>query len=159
MFFFFLSAQNTPELRVQGLEIGAHDYISKPFVLRELTLKLTRILKYQKIKKTLPPTICHGKLKVCLSQFELTDAQGRVIGLSRKERDILELLYQKKGHPVTREEIIEKAWGWNKFPSNRTVDNYIVKLRKWADTDKTTPLAITSIRSVGYRLDVKKGEQ
>jgi two-component system alkaline phosphatase synthesis response regulator PhoP len=150
----FLSAQNDPETRVQGLEIGADDYITKPFALKELTLRLNRILKSQIEIQKFPEEINHGPLKIWFKRFEVQDADGNIIALSQKECAILELLYQKKNQAVDREEIIEKIWGEDKFPSNRTVDNYIVKLRKWCETDKNKNLDIQSIRSIGYKLVV-----
>lgn len=150
----FLSAQNDPETRVQGLEIGADDYITKPFALKELTLRLNRILKSQLEIQNFPEEIQHGPLKIWFKRFEVQDAQGTIIPLSQKECAILELLYKKKNQAVDRDEIIETIWGEDKFPSNRTVDNYIVKLRKWCETDKNKNLDIQSIRSIGYKLVV-----
>ncbi len=150
----FLSAMNDPETKVEGLEIGADDYITKPFALKELILRLNRILSSQSEINKLPEEIVHGGLKIWFKRYEVEDAQGQVITLSQKECAILELLYTKKNEAVDREEIIEKIWGEDKFPSNRTVDNYIVKLRKWCETDAKNSLEIQSIRSIGYKLIV-----
>lgn len=151
----FLSAQNDPETKVEGLEIGADDYITKPFALKELTLRLNRILKTQSEMEKLPDEINHGALKIWFKRYEVQDGQGSIVTLSQKECAILELLYQKKNQAVDRDEIIEKIWGEDKFPSNRTVDNYIVKLRKWCETDDNNSIEIQSIRSIGYKLIVK----
>lgn len=148
----FLSAQNDPETKVEGLEIGAEDYITKPFALKELTLRLKRILSTQSQVNKLPDEIVHGNLKIWFKQYEVQDAHGQILSLSQKECAILELLYTKKNEAVDREEIIEKIWGDDKFPSNRTVDNYIVKLRKWCETDVKGQIEIQSIRSIGYKL-------
>lgn len=150
----FLSALNDPETKVEGLEIGADDYITKPFALKELILRLNRILSSQSEISKLPEEINHGGLKIWFKRYEVQDAQGNVITLSQKECAILELLYTKKNNAVDREEIIEKIWGEDKFPSNRTVDNYIVKLRKWCESDPKNSLEIQSIRSIGYKLIV-----
>lgn len=151
----FLSALNDPETKVEGLEIGADDYITKPFALKELTLRLKRILSSQSEINKLPEEIAHGPLKIWFKRYEVQDADGVVIGLSQKECAILELLYTKKNEAVDREEIIEKIWGEDKFPSNRTVDNYIVKLRKWCESDKNKSIEIQSIRSIGYKLIIQ----
>jgi len=151
----FLSAQNDPETKVEGLEIGAEDYITKPFALKELTLRLKRILSTQSQVNKLPDEIVHGNLKIWFKQYEVQDAHGQILSLSQKECAILELLYTKKNEAVDREEIIEKIWGDDKFPSNRTVDNYIVKLRKWCETDADLPIEIQSIRGIGYKLILK----
>ena len=141
----FLSAQNDPEVKVEGLEIGAEDYITKPFALKEILLRLNRILSSQEDINLMPDEIVHGNLKIWFKRFEVQDAQGVIHGLSQKECAILELLYKKKNEAVDREEIIEKIWGEDKFPSNRTVDNYIVKLRKWCESDPLHSLEIQSI--------------
>jgi DNA-binding response OmpR family regulator len=151
----FLSALNDPETKVEGLEIGADDYITKPFALKELILRLNRILSSQSEISKLPEEINHGPLKIWFKRYEVQDAQGGVLSLSQKECAILELLYTKKNEAVDREEIIEKIWGEDKFPSNRTVDNYIVKLRKWCETDPAKNLEIQSIRSIGYKLIIQ----
>lgn len=148
----FLSAMNDPETRVMGLEIGAQDYITKPFALKELILRLERISLSSEQLKAHPQEIVHGPLKIWFSKFEVQDAQQKIITLSQKENAILELLYNKKGEVLDREEIIEKIWGNDKFPSNRTVDNYIVKLRRWCETDPLHSIEIQSIRSIGYKL-------
>lgn len=150
----FLSALNDPEIKVEALEIGAEDYITKPFALKELIFRLDRILKTQANFETLPEVITHGKLKIWFRRYEVMDADGHMIALSQKECAILELLYKKQNVAVTRDDIIEKIWGDDKFPSNRTVDNYIVKLRKWCETDKTHSIEIQSIRSIGYKLTI-----
>ena len=150
----FLSALNDPETKVEALEIGAEDYITKPFALKELLLRLDRILKTQKKFLTLPEEIKHGPLTIWFRRYEVMDANGLVHSLSQKECAILELLYQKKNEAVTREDIIEKIWGEDKFPSNRTVDNYIVKLRKWCESAPDKNIEIQSIRSIGYKLTI-----
>lgn len=149
---FFLSAQNDPEIRVQGLEIGAEDYITKPFALKELTLRLKRVFAGRKEMSVLPEEIIHGPLKIHFSRYEVTDAEGQAIALNQKECAILKLLYEKTGEVVTREEVIDRIWGEDKYPSQRTVDNYIVTLRKWCETDPKHHLEIQSVRGVGYKL-------
>ncbi|MCK6594916.1 MAG: response regulator transcription factor [Bacteriovoracaceae bacterium] len=150
----FLSALNDPETKVQGLEIGAEDYITKPFALKEITLRLERILKNREITATLPEEIQIGGLKIRFRQFEVVDGNGENIALSQKECAILEMLYQNKNEAVNRDDIIEKIWGEDKYPSQRTVDNYIVKLRKWCETDQQKKVEIQSIRSIGYKLHI-----
>ena len=151
----FLSAWNDPETRVEGLEIGAEDYITKPFALKELVLRLNRIIKAQDNLDALPEEIIHGKLKIWFKRFEVENFNGKIIALSQKECAILELLYKEMGKAVGREEIISSIWGENSFPSNRTVDNYIVNLRKWSYSDPNETLKIQSVRGVGYKLTIK----
>ena len=148
----FLSALNDPEIKVQGFEIGAEDYITKPFALKELIIRLDRIMRTQSFLAAWPEEIVHGPLKIWFRRFEVLDANNVVVPLSQKECAILELLYKRKNEAIQRDEIIEKIWGDDKFPSNRTVDNYIVKLRKWCETDLSHSIEIQSIRGIGYKL-------
>ena len=151
----FLSAQNDPSSRLRGLEIGAEDYITKPFELQELTLRLERILIFRRDLLALKNEISHGPLKIYFSQYEVVDAQGKKIPLSHKECEILKYLYSRPEEAVNREDIIDHIWGENEYPSTRTVDNYIVKLRKWCETDRTQSIRIQSIRGVGYKLTIQ----
>jgi two-component system alkaline phosphatase synthesis response regulator PhoP len=151
----FCTALHDPALRVEGLELGAEDYITKPFELKELTLRLDRILKSRSITLHNPDEYQFGELIFWPKRFEIKDAQGIVSSLSQKECAILELLIQKKNEVVARDEMIETIWGENSFPTNRTIDNYIVKLRKWADTDPGHNIQISSVRGIGYKLEMK----
>lgn len=152
----FLSALNDPETRLEGLELGAEDYITKPFALKEIMIRLERIMEGQKSIATCPDEILIGPLKIWFSRYEVGDKDGAVVALSQKENAILQLLYSKKNEAVKRDTIIETVWGSSSFPSNRTVDNYIVKLRKWCETDPEGHLAIQSVRGVGYKLSIKE---
>lgn len=150
----FCTALNDPTLRVEGLELGAEDYITKPFELKELTLRLDRILKTRQVTLHNPDEYKFGKLIFWPKRFEIQDGTGLVLPLGQKECAILELLLEKKNEVVARDEMIEKIWGENAFPTNRTIDNYIVKLRKWADSGDGSVI-ITSVRGIGYKLEVK----
>lgn len=141
-----LSALNDPEVRVSGLEAGALEYITKPFHLKELTIHIERIRK----KLEASGTKVHGNLKIWFERFEVQDGSGDIIPLAQKEQAILKLLYDKKFQAVTRDEILETIWGADAYPSTRTVDNYIVKLRKWCETGHG--IEIKSIRGIGYKL-------
>jgi two-component system, OmpR family, alkaline phosphatase synthesis response regulator PhoP len=150
----FCTALNDPTLRVEGLELGAEDYITKPFELKELTLRLDRILKTRQFSQENPDELRFGRLIFWPKRFELQDAAGVLSSLGQKECAILELFLARKNEVVARDTMIEEIWGENSFPTNRTIDNYIVKLRKWSDTDDTV-LKITSVRGIGYKLEVK----
>ena len=152
----FLSALNDPDTKVEGLEIGAQDYITKPFALKELTLRLERIFNSTEHLKKTPKEISHGPLKIFFQEFEVEDAMGKRISIGQKECAILQFLYEKSPEVLTREDIIKNIWGEDKYPSNRTVDNYIVSLRKWSETDPDKHIEITSIRGVGYKLIINK---
>lgn len=151
----FCTALNDPALRVEGLEMGAEDYITKPFELKELTLRLDRILKSRQLTLNNPDTYRFGKLIFWPKRFEIQDGDGVISSLGQKECAILELLLNKKNEVVARDEMIESIWGENSFPTNRTIDNYIVKVRRWADSDPASEIKITSVRGIGYKLEWK----
>ncbi len=151
----FCTAINDPSLRLEGLELGAEDYITKPFELKELTLRLDRILKSRQLTLHNPDEFRFGKLIFWPKRFELLDAEGCLIQLGQKECAILELHIQKKNEVVARDTMIENIWGENSFPTNRTIDNYIVKIRKWAESDQEAHIRITSVRGIGYKLEEK----
>jgi len=154
----FLSALSDPEIRVEGLEVGGDDYITKPFKLKELTLRLQRILESKNHLDTLPDCIEEGKLKIWFSRYQVQDSKGKIIDLSQKECAILRLLYSKKNQVVARDEMIEQVWGQESFPSNRTIDNYIVSLRKWCESTQDSGAKILSVRGVGYKFLTTKTE-
>jgi two-component system alkaline phosphatase synthesis response regulator PhoP len=151
----FLSAQNDPETKYQGLEMGAEDYITKPFDLRELMLRLKKALSTHSNLSEYKDEVSLAGLKIRFKSYEVVTADNKVLSLGQKECAILELLYTKKNEVVSRDIIIESIWGNDAFPSNRTVDNYIVKLRKWIETDPSKLVEIKSIRGVGYQLIIK----
>lgn len=152
----FLSALNDPDTRVEGLEIGAIDYITKPFALKELTLRLGRILKAEEQTASSDESeVQLHDLKIWFKRYQVQRSDGTIQELSQKECEILRLLFDNKNEAVTRDQIIEKVWGENKFPTNRTVDNYIVSLRKWTETSFNKNVEIQSIRGIGYKLFIK----
>ncbi len=151
----FLSAQNDPDTRLEGLMVGAEDYITKPFALKELLLRLERILGQQQRFREEPEVLMHGPLKIWFSRYEVEGAGGERVQLSQKECAILEFLYKRQGNVVARDEIIAGIWGEDAFPSTRTVDNYIVRLRKWCETDPERHVDIMSVRGAGYKLVTK----
>jgi two-component system alkaline phosphatase synthesis response regulator PhoP len=152
---FFLSALNDPDTRLKGLEIGAHDYITKPFNLKELLLRMERTFATQRELTNVTDPIQWGKLKIWFNRFEVEDGNGQIMNLSQKECSILRFLVDSQNLALTREQIIEEVWGEGMFPSNRTVDNYIVKLRKWLESDPNSGVEISSVRGIGYKLQIR----
>jgi two-component system alkaline phosphatase synthesis response regulator PhoP len=151
--FLFMSAQNEPELRLKGFEIGASDYITKPFSLKELILRIDRIAQTE-IKDV--DTVTIGSISINFDRYTLIDIDGSEASLGHKECSILKILYLNKNKVVSREQLIDEVWGKNSFPSNRTIDNYIVKFRKWIDADPSNIAQIKSIRGIGYKLEIKE---
>ncbi len=150
----FASAINDPSTKLAGFELGAQDFITKPFHLKELQMRLEKIINLQQLLGATSDEIKIGNLTINFGSFWSLDAHGKKISWSHKECSILKILYDAKGRVVTRDEIIDLVWGEDAFPSHRTVDNYIVSLRKWAETDISKSLIISNIRGVGYKLEV-----
>ena len=152
----FLSAQSDPETKFQGLDMGAEDYITKPFDLRELMIRLKKALSiHQQIQSLESETVQLGSIEIHFKEYYLIDANKIRIELGYKECAILKLLHSKLNQAISRDEILKEVWGDDAFPSNRTVDNYSVKIRKWIETEKSDKIAINSIRGVGYKLELK----
>ncbi|MCC7460944.1 MAG: response regulator transcription factor [Gammaproteobacteria bacterium] len=152
----FLTAQANPEDRVRGLELGADDYVPKPFHFRELLLRVQNCLKRaQSLAEPageLPAGPVHiGRARVDFERFA-AEVEGRWQSLTHKECAVLRLLARRVGKAVSRDEILDVAWSPDEFPTSRTVDNFIVRLRKLVETDAAEPRLIRSIRGVGYLL-------
>ena len=151
----FLTAQANPEDRVRGLELGADDYVPKPFVFRELLLRIQNCLKRaQSLAEpvgALPGPVTIGRARVDFERFA-AEVDGRWQPLTHKECAVLRLLASRVGKAVSRDEILDVAWSPDEFPTSRTVDNFIVRLRKLVETDAAEPRLIRSIRGVGYLL-------
>lgn len=150
-----LSAASDPILRLRGLEAGAFDFINKPFTLKELLIKIERIKKSIIHIQSSKQTLSFGKLKINFLKFEIYDAIGKTINMTHKECAILKLLMDNANNVVSRDQILDTVWGQDSFPSLRTIDNYIVNLRKWCDSDPDQPLHIVSVRGIGYKLSIK----
>ena len=151
----FLTAHGNPEERVRGLEIGADDYLTKPFHFRELLLRIQNCLKRAQDLANLPGEV-RGTLRIgrALVDFERYSAEvaGEHHALTHKECAVLRLLASRVGKAVSRDEILDRAWSADEFPTSRTVDNFIVRLRRLVEADAAEPRVIRSIRGVGYLL-------
>jgi two-component system alkaline phosphatase synthesis response regulator PhoP len=151
----FLTAHAAPEDRVRGLELGADDYIGKPFNFRELLLRINNCLKRAQELRRVPGEI-QGQVRIgrALVDFERFTATvaGESVALTHKECSVLRLLAERVGKAVSRDEILDRAWSADEFPTSRTVDNFIVRLRKLIELDAADPRVIRSIRGVGYLL-------
>jgi two-component system alkaline phosphatase synthesis response regulator PhoP len=151
----FLTAAGTPEDRIHGLELGAEDYIVKPFNFKELLLRIQNVLKrLQFISKDSEntPTAEIGKAKVRFNQYEITSG-GETHHLSHKECALLKLLYEKRGNVVSRDDILNLVWSEDEYPTPRTIDNFILRLRKLIEPNPNEPAIIRSVRGVGYLLE------
>ncbi|HTP38870.1 MAG TPA: response regulator transcription factor [Steroidobacteraceae bacterium] len=152
----FLSAHGGPEDRIRGLELGADDYLPKPFHFRELLLRIQNCLKRAQDLAQVPGGIRGqvriGRALVDFERFTATVDGEAQQALTHKECAVLRLLAERAGNAVSRDEILDRAWSVDEFPTSRTVDNFIVRLRKLVERDAADPRVIRSIRGVGYLL-------
>jgi len=147
-----LTARTSAEDKVRGLEHGADDYMTKPFHLQELLLRVKGMLKrkmWYKASTVLEPVFRFGKNEVNFENLNCTNGVKK-IKLTQREAMVLKYLIEKKGKIVTRKELLENVWHISSEVETRTVDNFIVRLRKYFETDPNDPLFIKSIRSAGY---------
>lgn len=150
----FLTAKNTGQERVQGLKLGADDYLAKPFNLEELLLRTASLIQrgIDRSKGSNTHSVYEfGPNKIDFVSYQITTWQGEVLTLSKKEIQLLKLLTDRKGEVVSRRQILEIVWGYDIFPSTRTIDNYILAFRKYFEENPRTPRYFHSVRGVGYK--------
>jgi two-component system alkaline phosphatase synthesis response regulator PhoP len=149
-----LSAKNSGADRVLGLKKGADDYMTKPFNLEELLLRVQKLIeKNKKLKdKSAAATFySFGNHKIDFKAQEAILANGETVQLSKKESMLLKLLIENKNEVVTREKILQSVWGYNVYPTTRTIDNFILNFRKYFEEDSRNPRYFHSVRGVGYK--------
>src|ERR1043166_5319691 len=149
-----LSARNSSADRVLGLKKGADDYLVKPFNLEELLLRVHKLI--EKNKKLLDKTFIgdvytFGRNSIDFKAQEATIGSGEKIQLSKKETMLLKLLIENKNDVVPREKILQSVWGYNVYPTTRTIDNFILNFRKYFEEDSRNPKYFHSVRGVGYK--------
>lgn len=149
-----LSAKNSSADRVLGLKKGADDYLTKPFNLEELLLRVQKLInKNKKLqdKETIGNTYTFGNNAIDFKAQEATSHEGQKIQLSKKEAMLLKLLIENKNEVVPREKILQAVWGYNVYPTTRTIDNFILNFRKYFEEDSRNPRYFHSVRGVGYK--------
>lgn len=149
-----LSAKSNSSDRVLGLKKGADDYLTKPFNLEELLLRVEKLIdKNKKLqeKEGIGDSYQFGNNTIDFKAQEAIGITGETITLSKKEAQLLKLLIENKGEVVTREKILQIVWGYNVYPSTRTIDNFILSFRKYFETDSRNPRHFHSVRGVGYK--------
>lgn len=148
----FLTAMSDPEMRVRGLQLGAEDYVIKPFHFQELLLRIRNALKRQHyVQQKVTEKIQIGAAQVDFTAFTVL-RDGQLEKLSSKEQKLLQLLYSRRGRVVSRDEILNHVWPSETFPTTRTVDNFILRLRRLVEPDPENPKIICTIRGIGYQL-------
>lgn len=145
----FLSAKNQEIDIVAGLEIGADDFIRKPFTRREVMARIRAVLRRTQPQKS-NSTFSLGELTVCPDTLSAKHGQ-KSIDLTPREVAILKLLKENEGHPVTRDAFLDTCWGTDYFPDSRTLDQHISVLRKKIEANPSHPSIVRTVRSVGYR--------
>lgn len=148
------SAKDTSKDRIAGLKSGAEDYLIKPYNLEELILRIDKLLeRFQEKESAMEDIYTFGENEINFSSYEAKGITG-TFQLTRKEILLLKMLIEKKNQVVSREEMLKNVWGYDVYPSTRTIDNFIMSLRKYFEVDPRNPLYILSVRGVGYKFVV-----
>jgi two-component system alkaline phosphatase synthesis response regulator PhoP len=152
----FLTVKGAAEDRVRGFEAGGDDYLAKPFHLKELLLRVAAILRRSSwYQSSGSAALEFGGNRVDFKTYEARAWDGSHHSLTHKEAMILRALADRPGNIVTREEILDRVWGYEVFPSTRTIDNFIVRLRKRFERNPEAPAHFHTVRGVGYRFTVE----
>lgn len=151
----FLSARSGSDDRILGLKKGGDDYLTKPFNLEELMLRISKLIGRASAKAENPFILNDyhfGGNYVNFESYEAMGNQGEFM-LTKKEAMLLKLLIENKGQVVSREKILQTVWGYNVYPSTRTIDNFILAFRKYFEKDAKNPHYFLSLRGVGYKFN------
>ena len=149
-----LTARGEEPDKVQGLDIGADDYVTKPFSLPELLARVRALLRRgseEEIEKKPPNSIKLGSVSLDFKKYEALK-QGQPLSLTPKEFGVLRCLAARAGDVVTRDELLDSVWGYEKFPTTRTVDNHLAQLRSKIEENPSEPRYLITVHGVGYRL-------
>jgi len=149
-----LTAKSSSQDRIGGLKIGADDYLTKPYNLEELLLRIEKLLHRTNPEsfKASTDTFSIGAGEVNTVSYQVKTWNGQQLELSKREILLLKLLFERQGEVVSRESILETVWGYDVYPSTRTIDNYILAFRKYFEPDQRSPKFFHSVRGVGYKL-------
>ncbi len=147
----FISAKDTSFDRITGLKTGADDYLAKPFQLEELLLRINNLIKRSndETQRELKE-YTFGKNYVHFESYEAKGVNGS-FRLTHKEMMLLKLLIEKKNEVISRQNILQTVWGYDVYPSTRTIDNFILNFRKYFESDPKNPEYFESIRGIGYK--------
>lgn len=148
-----LTAKGEEIDKVVGLEIGADDYVTKPFSLRELLARIKAILRRSDnlTMDVASREVKIGKLEINFSGYKAT-SKSKDVQMSHKEFEILHYLWKHRNSTVSRDNLLTEIWGYDENPTTRTVDNFILKLRQKVETDSNHPQIILTVHGVGYKM-------
>jgi DNA-binding response OmpR family regulator len=149
-----LTARGEEADRVLGLDLGADDYVTKPFSIREVLARVRALLRRSQSAsggRALPDELRFGDVEVDFRRYEARRA-GQPLEMTRKEFGILRLMAARPGEVLTRDELLNEVWGYDSYPSTRTVDNHIASLRAKIERDPAEPQHLLTVHGVGYKL-------
>jgi DNA-binding response OmpR family regulator len=146
----FLTSRKEEVDRVLGLELGADDYVTKPFSVRELKARVRARLRRAAGGLREMEECSFGDIHVDFRKHEVTRG-SKPVRLSAKELEVLKYFVQREGEVVTRDNLLDEVWGYDTFPTTRTVDNYILTIRKKIEKDPSHPLHLVTVHSAGYK--------
>jgi DNA-binding response OmpR family regulator len=145
-----LTARGEEADRVVGLDLGADDYVTKPFSVMELLARIRALLRRANSSKSLPTDLTFGDVEIDFLRY-VARRRGKPVDMTRKEFAILRLLGSRTGEVVTRDELLNEVWGIESYPVTRTVDNHIAGLRAKLEPDPARPVYIRTVHGVGYQ--------
>jgi DNA-binding response OmpR family regulator len=145
-----LTARGEETDRVVGLDMGADDYVTKPFSVRELLARVRALVRRTQPAKPSIDQLTVGKVTIDFRKYEARKA-GKPLEMTRREFQLLQALASRTGEVVTREELLDQVWGLHNYPTTRTIDNHIAGLRAKLEHDPANPRRLLTIRGVGYK--------
>jgi len=146
----FLTAKSSNDDIVTGLKM-ADDYLTKPFNLNELLLRVNNLIKRNNQVQNKLSQFVIGEFTIDFNSFVVSNSKGKTVELTHKQIKLLKLFVEKPNEVVSRQEILEKIWGFDVYPSSRTIDNFILTFRKIFEKDVESSTYFKSIRGVGYK--------
>lgn len=146
-----LTARGEEGDRVLGLDLGADDYVTKPFSLRELLARVRALLRRAHPQRPLIDELTVDGLVIDFRSYEAVDSAGRPLEFTRREFQLLRVLASRPGEVITRPELLDQVWGVDQYPTTRTVDTHIAALRAKLEQDPANPRRLLTMRGVGYK--------